>query len=119
MSHLEVWKKSHELTLKVYKITRNFPSNEIYGITSQIKRSSSSIAANIIEGQSRQHTKEFIQFLYIAKGSVEETHYFLLLSKDLEYISQIEFDELEKLCISIKMMLNKLITVLKSKKRES
>lgn len=119
MNQLEVWKKSHELTLEVYKITRKFPTNEIYGITSQIKRSSSSIAANIIEGQSRQHTKEFIQFLYIAKGSTEETHYFLLLSKDLEYITQNEFVDLEKLCISIKMMLNKLITVLKSKKRES
>lgn len=70
-SNLEVWKLSHKLTIEVYKITQVFPKAEQFGLVSQVRRSASSVPTNIIEGQARQYKKEFIQFLYIAKGSLE------------------------------------------------
>jgi four helix bundle protein len=112
-SKLEVWKLAHQLTLKVYQISKNFPSSENYGLTSQVRRSASSVPTNIIEGQGRQYKKEFIQFLYIAKGSLEEANYQLFLAKDLNYISNEEYIELFELCTRIKMMLYKLIKSLK------
>ena len=112
-SKLEVWKLAHQLTLEVYKISKNFPSSEMYGLTSQIRRSSSSVPTNIIEGQGRQYKKEFIQFLYIAKGSLEETNYQLFLAKDLKYITNDEYIVFFEMCIRIKMMLFKLIKSLK------
>ena len=81
-SNLEVWKVAHQLTVEVYKITQSFPKSEQFGLTSQVRRSVSSVPTNIIEGQARQYKKEFIQFLYVAKGSLEETNYHLYLSKD-------------------------------------
>jgi four helix bundle protein len=112
-SNLEVWKIAHQLTLEVYKTTQGFPKNEEFGLTSQVRRSASSIPTNIIEGQARQHKKEFVQFLYIAKGSLEETNYHLFLAKDLGYITELEYFNLAELCSRIKMMLYKLIKSLK------
>jgi four helix bundle protein len=112
-NNLEVWKLAHQLTLEVYMISKKFPSSELYGLTSQVRRSSSSVPINIIEGQGRQYKKEFIQFLYIAKGSLEEANYQLFLAKDLSYISNEEYNELNILCTRIKMMLYKLIKSLK------
>lgn len=112
-NNLEVWKLAHQLTLEVYKVSKNFPSSEVYGLTSQVRRSSSSVPTNIIEGQGRQYKKEFIQFLYIAKGSLEEANYQLFLAKDLQYITNEEYEELNVLCTRIKMMLYKLIKSLK------
>jgi len=112
-SNLEVWKIAHQLTLEVYKITAVFPKSEQFGLTSQIRRSVASVPTNIIEGQARQYKKEFIQFLYIAKGSLEETNYHLFLAKDLNYISEKEYSELFGLCTRVKMMLYKLIKSLK------
>ena len=108
-SNLEVWKLSHQLTIEVYKITQVFPKAEQFGLISQVRRSASSVPTNIIEGQARQYKKEFIQFLYIAKGSLEETNYHLFLSKDLGYISETDYKLLSEMCIRIKMMLYKLI----------
>jgi four helix bundle protein len=113
---LEVWELSHKLTLEVYKISKKFPPSERYGLTSQVRRSSSSVPTNIIEGHSRQYNKEFIQFLYISKGSLEETNYQLFLAKDLDYITSDEYKELLELCVRIKMMLYKLIKSLKKSK---
>jgi len=112
-SKLEVWKLAHHLTLEVYKISKTFPSSEMYGLTSQIRRSSSNVPTNIIEGQGRQYKKEFIQFLYIAKGSLEEANYQLYLAKDLTYITEEKYIELFEICTRIKMMLYKLIKSLK------
>ena len=112
---LEVWKLAHQLTLSVYTVSKNFPSSEMYGLTSQVRRSAVSIPTNIIEGQGRQYDKEYIQFLYVAKGSLEETNYHLFLAKDLNYISKEAYDELHEICIRVKMMLFKLIQSLKSK----
>ncbi|WP_010136880.1 four helix bundle protein [Ochrovirga pacifica] len=112
-SKLEVWKLAHQLTLKVYQVSSTFPNTETYGLISQIRRSASSVPTNILEGQERQYKKEYIQFLYIAKGSLEETNYHLFLAKDLKYISISEYEELYEVCIRIKMMLHKLIKSLK------
>jgi four helix bundle protein len=89
--NLKVFDEAHRLTLAIYKVTRNFPKSETYGLTSQIRRSSASVAANIVEGNSRGHKKEFLQFLYLANGSLEETRYHLLLARDLNYIDVEEY----------------------------
>jgi len=106
---LEVWKKSHELTLAVYLITKQFPKEEQFGLISQLRRSASSVPTNIIEGQARQYVKEFKQFLFVAKGSLAETHYHLYLAKSLLYIDDMTYSHIDAQIISIKMMLAKLI----------
>ncbi|RZJ77729.1 MAG: four helix bundle protein [Flavobacterium sp.] len=110
---LDVWKKAHQLTLAVYELTKSFPPNEQFALTSQLRRSASSVPANIIEGQSRQYKKEFIQFLYISRGSLSETEYHLYLAKDLKYITEAQYQAVSPEIISVKMMLNKLISSLK------
>ncbi len=92
---LPVWKKAHELTLLVYKVTKSFPKSEIYGLTSQIRRSSSSIGANIAEGFNRNSTKELIQFLYNARGSSGESLYHIRLARDLKYLKDDYYKKLE------------------------
>lgn len=93
---LQVFQEAHELTLMVYKSTSKFPRSEEFGLRSQIRRSAASVAANIVEGNSRGHKKEFLQFLYLANGSLEETKYHLLLAKDLNYISDGEYQLLHE-----------------------
>jgi four helix bundle protein len=114
MSHpwkdLIVWQKAHELVLKTYKITTDYPDKERYGLTQQIRRSATSVAANIVEGKSKKTDKEFSVFLYISRGSLEETRYHLLLSKDLGYLDKIQYDLLEELCTEVSFLLNKLIS---------
>lgn len=83
---LDAWKKGHELVLEIYKLTKDFPKEEIYGIVSQLRRASSSITANIAEGFARYHFKDKVRFYYQARGSVAEVQNFLLLAKDLEFI---------------------------------
>lgn len=108
----EVWKKSHDLTLSIYSVTKQFPKEELFGLTSQIRRSAASIPTNIIEGQARQYVKEFKQFLFIAKGSLAETQYHLFLAKNLNYMNDQNYDIINTQIISIKMMLAKLISAL-------
>jgi four helix bundle protein len=111
---LDVWTKAHDLTLEIYNITEDFPKQEQYRLVDQITRSASSVPANIAEGQARQTTKEYLQFLYNARGSLEETRYHLLLSKDLDYLSQEKYDELTKKSEEVSKMLNGLIKSLSS-----
>lgn len=85
---LDVWRKAHQMTLKAYKATQSFPSEERYRLTDQLCRSASSVPANIAEGKGRDSHKDFLKFLIIARGSVEETKYHLLLAKDLHYLSK-------------------------------
>lgn len=85
---LDVWRRSHSLVLEIYKLTVQFPRDEKYGIIDQLRRAAYSVPANIVEGQSRNTTKEYLSFLYNARGSVEEVRYFLLLSTDLGYINK-------------------------------
>lgn len=84
---LTTWQKAYELTLEIYRITKDYPKHEQFGLVSQMRRSSLSIVANIAEGYERQHRKEYIQFLTIAKGSLGEVETYLLFSRDLGYIN--------------------------------
>ncbi|GAI36548.1 unnamed protein product, partial [marine sediment metagenome] len=88
---LKVWEDAHKFTIDIYNITKKFPNNEQYGLTSQIRRSSSSIPTNIVEGCGQLDNGNLIRFLGIAKGSAFETEYQLLLSKDLNYITNDEY----------------------------
>ena len=107
-------KKSHNLVLQIYQITATFPKTEKYGLNDQLRRASYSVPANIVEGQSRNTTKEYRSFLYNARGSVEEVRYFLLLSKDLEYIDQKIYKNIESEYEAVSKMLNGLIKSLKT-----
>lgn len=110
-----VWEKSHQLTLDVYKSMASFPKDEIFGLISQMKRSSSSIPTNIAEGCGRNSDKDFCRFLYIAFGSANELEYQILLSIDLKFT---EIENGKKLLFQveeIKKMLNGLITKLNAK----
>jgi four helix bundle protein len=98
---LEVWKDSMQLAKEVYLLTKAFPKEELYGITSQIRRASVSIPSNIAEGAARNGDKEFIQFLYISLGSISELETQIILSKDLGFLKTTEV----------------LITIEKTKKR--
>jgi four helix bundle protein len=88
---LNAWKKSYELTLEIYRLSRKFPKEEIYALTSQLRRAVVSVPANVAEGYERNHRKEYLQFLYIAKGSLGEIETYLLLAKDLGYLTESEY----------------------------
>lgn len=85
---LKVWEKSHQLTLELYNELKGFPNDEMYGLTSQIKRSSSSIPTNIAEGSGRNTNKDFARFLSIAYGSTNELEYQIILSVDLLFLEK-------------------------------
>ncbi|MBQ4819772.1 four helix bundle protein [Aquimarina sp. MMG016] len=106
---LKVWKKSHELCLSIYDITKQFPEEERYGIISQVRRASASVPTNISEGCGRDSNKEFARFLRIVGGSVSEVEYLLILSKDLNYIQEEQKMALINQVISIRKMLYNLI----------
>ncbi|TZF81709.1 four helix bundle protein [Pedobacter sp. BS3] len=106
---LLVWQKAHHFTLKMYAVVTSFPKEETYNLTSQIKRSASSIGTNIAEGCGRYTQKDLANFLQTALGSVHELEYQLLLSKDLKFIDNELFVELEKEAGEIKAMLISLI----------
>lgn len=106
---LLVWQEAHKLVLLVYKTTKNFPREELFGLTSQFRRAAVSIAANIIEGQARFSRKEFLQFLYIANGSLTETEYYIELARDLHYMEEKEFLLLQEKRIIVGNLLHGLI----------
>ena len=85
----KVWQKSHKLTLEIYKVTMGFPRDEIYGLTSQLRRCCSSIPANIAEGCGRNSDADFSRFLQISMGSATELEYHLLLSHDLGMLDDV------------------------------
>ncbi len=109
---LKVWQIGHKLVLEIYKITGSFPKQEAYGLVSQLRKAASSVPANIVEGYYRNTTKEFIKFLFNARGSAGEVTYFLILVKDLNYISTSKYEELrdeyEQLLRSISALINSL-----------
>jgi len=92
----DIWKISHVFTLKIYELSKSYPKDEIYGIVSQIRRASSSIPTNISEGCGRTSDAEFNRFLTIALGSASEVEYLIILSKDLNYIDEDSFTELNQ-----------------------
>lgn len=115
VEEVPVWEKSHELTLLIYKVTDKFPKREIYGLTSQLRRSSSSIPANISEGFYRKSTRELLQFLYTARGSCGETLYHIKLAKDLGYLREVDYKLLKNGYHEVGRQLNGWIKSLRSK----
>lgn len=102
---LKVWEKAHQLTLDVYKATVSFPKDEQYGLTSQIRRASASIPANIAEGCGRSSDAELARYLQIAMGSASELEYHLLLAHDLGYLSTSDYESLSSTTVEVKKML--------------
>ena len=111
---LNVWEKSHHLTLSVYKHTKTFPKDELYGLTSQIRRASASIPANIAEGCGRNSDAQLARFCHIAMGSASELEYHLLLAHDLNYLNKNQFEQLNKDVIEVKRMLTSFTQKLKA-----
>ena len=89
-TQLNVWKKAHEAVLEIYRLTRKFPDNERFGLTSQIRRSAVSVAANIAEGFGRRKSNDKARFYNISQGSLEESRYYLILARDLGYVSGVD-----------------------------
>jgi four helix bundle protein len=106
---LKVWEKSHQLALAVYQATAKFPPRELYGLTSQLRRSGASIPANIAEGCGRNGDTELARFLQIAMGSASELEYHLLLSRDLALLDSTEYEELARDTTEVKRMLTSFI----------
>jgi four helix bundle protein len=106
---LYVWHKSHALTLECYKLTRDFPKHELYGITSQMRRCAASIAANIAEACGKRGNGDFQRFLGIAAGSASELEYHFLLARDLELMTADQYKTLNSSVLEVKRMLATLI----------
>ena len=111
---LEIWQKSIDLSLKTYQITSGFPPDEKYGLTSQLRRSAVSIPSNIAEGWGRNSKKEFIHFLNIAKASCMELETQLIISSKLNIVKPEQLEDMNHQLESIIMMINKLISKLKT-----
>lgn len=113
--NLNVWEKSHRLVLNIYHVTKGFPKEEIYGLTSQVRRCSASIPANIAEGCGRAGEAEFARFLQIAMGSASELEYHLLLARDLHFLEETVYEQLASEVIEVKKMLSSFISTLRAK----
>ncbi|MDN5323929.1 MAG: hypothetical protein PWQ67_2383 [Clostridia bacterium] len=112
---LRIWKEAHALAKEIHQIVKKYPPEEKYEIVPQLRRSSVSVPANIAEGCEREHTKELIHFLNIAKGSLGETRYYVILSFELGYITDDEFRLLNDKCKNLLKMIGGLINKLKQK----
>ncbi|MGB7149969.1 MAG: four helix bundle protein [Terriglobales bacterium] len=111
---LRVWGKSHRLTLDIYASSKTFPREEVYGLTSQMRRSSASIGTNIAEGCCRKGNIEMGRFLQIAMGSASELEYQLLLAHDLDYLRNPEYERLSAQAVEVKRMLSSLMQKVKA-----
>ncbi len=103
---LVVWQKARQFVLEIYSLTKNFPKEELYALTNQIRRASVSIAANIAEGFSKKTLPNKINFLSHSKGSLEEVKYYLILAKDLNYISLNDFEKLRQDTEEVSKLIN-------------
>jgi four helix bundle protein len=112
--NLKVWEKAHVLTLDVYKSSKGFPRDELFGLTSQMRRSAASIGANIAEGCCRKGDTELGRFLQIAMGSASELEYHLLLAHDLEVMKSLDYQRLSREVVEVKRMLAALIHKLRA-----
>lgn len=106
---LEVWQKSIDIAVDIYKLTDKFPKSEIYSLTNQMRRAASSVSANIAEGYGRHGYKEKLQFYKIANGSLLETKSFCYLANRLDYLSADQLDDIIESIVSIQRMTNALI----------
>ncbi|TLP78822.1 four helix bundle protein [Maribacter sp. ACAM166] len=116
-TELDVWKESRILVGSVYKLTRSFPKEELYGLTNQLRRCAVSIPSNIAEGCGRRTAADTIQFLHISRGSLYELETQLFIALDLNYISQEDFNNLNNRVISCKKLINGFINYFKSNRK--
>jgi four helix bundle protein len=112
LKELKVWHKAHELTIALYAVSKAFPREEIYGLTSQMRRAAISVGANIAEGCGRRSDGEFVRFLQIARGSASELEYHLLLARDLKFMNQGEHQNLERKLVEVQRMLTSLVSAI-------
>ncbi len=112
---LDVWQKGVSLAIEVYKVTELFPRSERFGLMGQIRRAATSIPANIAEGWGRGSTKEYIQFLLVARGSLLELETHLVISQKLNYVKEEQFEDLKMQTRRIGRMLNGLIQALRAR----
>ena len=112
---LKVWEKAYKLCLDIYTVTKRFPKEEIYGLTSQIRRSAVSIPSNIAEGYGRKTTSEYVRFLYIAYGSVCELETQTMISGDLDYMKKEKLQEVREELGDVERMLKAMIKSLENK----
>lgn len=112
---LDVWKQAVDVTVTIYRVTTKFPSDEKFGLVSQMRRAASSIPANIAEGWGRGSTKEYIQFLLIARGSLMELETHLIIASRLGYLNSPQHDQLSNDLQRVGKMLNRLIQSLRNR----
>ncbi|HEV2396879.1 MAG TPA: four helix bundle protein [Candidatus Sulfotelmatobacter sp.] len=112
---LKVWQKAHQMTLNTYRVTSRFPKEELYGLTSQLRRAAASVGANIAEGCGRRSENEMCRFLQIARGSASETEYHLLLAKDLHFLAEEDFRTLTGNADEVQRMLTSLMQTIRAK----
>ena len=106
---LKVWEKAHQLTLSVYRVTTNFPAEEKFGLTTQLRRAAAAIPANIAEGCGRAGERELARFLHIALGSASELEYHLLLAHELDFVDAASYQPLYESTTEVKRMLTSFI----------
>ncbi len=111
---IKVWEKAHALTIEIYKATSKFPREETYGLTSQLRRSSSSVPANIAEGYGRGGNTELARFLQIGMGSASELEYHVLLARDLNLLTLAVYGPLQERVVEVKRMLGALLMKVRS-----
>ena len=111
---IQAWQRSHPLTVEIYRLTKLFPKEEMFGLTSQMQRAASSIPANIAEGAGRDGAAELKRFLTIALGSASELDYFVLLSSELGYIGQAEAEATAAELLEVRRMLGGFVQKLKA-----
>lgn len=104
--NLLVWQKAHAFALCVYSLTEKFQKNELFGLTSQLRRAAVSVPANIAEGFKKQGVNDKLRFYNIAQGSLEECYYYNILSRDLNYINEKEFENGKKNLCELRILLN-------------
>ena len=112
---LQVWQRSHQLTLDLYTLTKSFPREELFGLVSQMRRAAASIPTNIAEGCGRNSDAELARFLVISSGSASELDYQLFLSHDLHYLSEQEWQLIAQELTEIRKMLTQFIITLKKR----
>ncbi len=111
--NIKAWKHSDDLVVDIYSVTKFFPKEELYGLVSQLRRAAVSVPTNIVEGSGREHKKEYLHFLYIARGSLSEVIYLIHISKRLGYIEDIPFVKLNDLAEEVAKTLYGLILAIK------
>jgi len=111
---LQVWDKSHRLTIRIYKVTESFPREEVFGLISQIRRSAVSIPTNIAEGCGRNTDTELARFMEIASGSASELDYLLMLVRDLDLIDEAQYTEISANVTEIRKMLTTFIKTVRN-----